>query len=419
MRSRAPISSAIAISGMLALAACSKSSAPEGHEHAAKPAPLAASSSASDPHAAHRAPGGEGNEANPHAGHMTSMPAAAPTGYAAVPLTPESAARINLTTAAVEEREFSRNLRTVGVVSVDETRTAHVHPKVRGFIEGIRANFVGREVKSGEVLCEIYSQEVHAAEIEFLALLERQGAGIPGSGEFAQAEASAQQKLLDAARRRLLLWDVPKSEVARLERTREARRTFPLVAPRPGVVVAKQAIDGMYVDPSMELYLLSDLSRVWVLGDIYERDLADVKVGDRAELAIEGISAPIEAKVAFIPPTLDEATRTVKIRFELDNADRRYRPGAFVSVSMDLPLGKGLAVPESAVIQTGVRAIVFVVRGDVAEPREVKLGPVAGGYYRVESGISAGEKVATGAQFLLDSDSRLRATSGPAGGHVH
>jgi Cu(I)/Ag(I) efflux system membrane fusion protein len=347
------------------------------------------------------------------------MPGAAPTGYAAVPLTPETSSRINHTTAVVEEREFSRKLRTVGVVAVDETRTAHVHPKVRGFIEGIRVNFIGREVKSGEVLCNIYSQEVHAAEIEFLALLERQGSSIPGSGEFAQAEASAQRKLLDAARRRLLLWDVPKSEVARLERTREARRTFPLVAPRSGVVVAKQAIEGMYVDNSMELYLLSDLSRVWVLADVYERDLGDVKVGDQAELTIEGVPRPVEAKVAFIPPTLAEATRTVKVRFELDNEDRRYRPGAFVSVKMDLPLGKGLAVPESAVIQTGARSIVFVVSGDAAEPREVTLGPLAGGFYRVKAGLSAGEKVATGAQFLLDSESRLRATSGPAGGHAH
>jgi Cu(I)/Ag(I) efflux system membrane fusion protein len=408
----------------LSVVACSKNSSPEAHDHGAKPAPLSAPSAADphaghgapDPHAGHRAPPGDGG--SDHTGHTGNMPGMAPSGYAPVPITPESASRINLTTVAVEEREFARQLRTVGVVTVDETRTAHVHPKVRGFIEGIRVNFVGREVKSGEVLCSIYSQEVFAAEIEFLALLERQGAGIPGTGEFAQAEAAAQKKLLDAARRRLLLWDVPKSEVARLESTREARRTFPLVAPRAGVVVAKQAIEGMYVDSSMELYLLSDLSRVWVLADVYERDLAAVKVGEMAELLIEGIPQTIEAKVAFMPPTLDEATRTVKIRFELDNKEKRYRPGSFATVNMDLPLGKGLAVPESAVIQTGVRSIVFVVGENAAEPREVKLGPLAGGFYRVDEGLSAGEKVATGAQFLLDSESRLSATGGKTG-HAH
>lgn len=406
----------------LALGACSKKSTPEAHDHAAKPAPLSAPSVA-DPHAGHRASPGDGGSdpkghGSDHKGHTGNMPGMAPSGYAPVPLTPESASRINLTTAAVEEREFTRQLRTVGVVTVDETRTAHVHPKVRGFIEGIRVNFVGQEVKSGAVLCSIYSQDVYAAEIEFLALLERQGAGMPGTGEFAQAEASAQRKLLEAARHRLLLWDVPKSEVARLESTREARRTFPLVAPRSGIVVAKQAIEGMYVDPSMELYLLSDLSRVWVLADVYERDLAAVKLGDEAELTIEGVPQTIEGKVAFMPPTLEEATRTIKIRFELDNADRRFRPGSFATVNMDLPLGKGLAVPESAIIQTGVRSIVFVVGEKAAEPREVKLGPLAGGFYRVDDGLSAGDKVATGAQFLLDSESRLGATGGKIG-HAH
>ncbi len=414
--------SAIALFTGFTVVACSKNSAPEGHDGAAKPAPLSAPSAA-DPHAGHGAPkesgaGDQASQPSNHAGHTGNMPGMAPSGYAPVPLTPESTSRINLTTAAVEEREFTRQLRTVGVVTVDETRTTHVHPKVRGFIEGIRVNFIGQEVKKGDVLCNIYSQEVYAAEIEFLALLERRGAATPGTGEFAEAEASAQRKLLDAARRRILLWDVPKSEVARLERTREARRTFPLVASRSGVVVAKQAIEGMYVDSSMELYLLSDLARVWVLADVYERDLAAVKVGDRAELLIEGFPQAIEGKVAFIPPTLEEATRTVKIRFELDNADRRYRPGSFVTVNMDLPFGKGLAVPESAVIQTGVRSIVFVVGANAAEPREVKLGPLAGGFYRVDEGLSAGDKVATGAQFLLDSESRLGATGGKTG-HAH
>jgi Cu(I)/Ag(I) efflux system membrane fusion protein len=320
----------------------------------------------------------------------------------------------------VEEREFTRTLRTAGVVTVDETRTSHVHAKVRGWIDGIRANFVGRKVASGETLCSIYSQEVFAAELEFLALIEGAGKVGASQGEFADAQARAQAQLLEAARRRLSLWDVPKAEVARLEATREARRTFALAAPRGGVIVAKQAVEGMYVEPSLELYLLSDLSRLWVLADVYDGDLPYVHVGDQAHLTLEGRSLPLHAAVAFVPPSLDEATRTLKIRFELDNKDNRLRPGAFVSVAMDLKLGKGLSVPESAVIRTGTRSIVFVVHGDVhAEPREVRLGPLVGDYYRVESGLSAGEQVATSAQFLLDSESRLRATSSPHGGHVH
>jgi Cu(I)/Ag(I) efflux system membrane fusion protein len=238
-------------------------------------------------------------------------------------------------------------------------------------------------------------------------------------GEFAQAEAQAQKQLIDAARRRLGLWDVPKAEIARLETTREPRRTFALVAPRPGVVVAKQAIQGMYVDPSIELYTLSDLSRVWVLVDVYETDVPYVHIGDHAQLTVEGRDRPIHAKAAFIPPTLDESTRTLKIRFELDNPKDELRPGTFVSAAMNLQIGKGLAVSEDAVIRTGARAIVFVVHGEHAEPREVVLGPLVGSHYRVNQGLAAGEDVATGAQFLLDSESRLRATSAPPGGHAH
>jgi membrane fusion protein, copper/silver efflux system len=352
-------------------------------------------------------PGMAGMPGMDHAGHGAKTPGL-PQGYAAITLDPGKAGALVLSTAPVEEREFTRTLRTVGVVALDETRTAHVHSKVRGWVDGIHVNFVGRKVAAGDALCSIYSQEVYAAEIEFASIVGRaQGPRDP---------------LLAAARQRLALWDVPRAEIARLEATREPRRTFPLLAPRAGVVVAKEAVQGLFVDPSIELYTLSDLSRVWVLADIYEADLPYVHVGDRARLAIEGRPDPVEAAIVFLSPTIDEATRTLKVRFELDNRDGKLRPGAFVTVMLDLHVGSGLAVPESAVIRTGTRNIVFVVHGEQGEhiePREVVLGPLVGDRYRVESGLSAGEKVATSAQFLLDSESRLRATSGPGGGHVH
>jgi Cu(I)/Ag(I) efflux system membrane fusion protein len=205
----------------------------------------------------------------------------------------------------------------------------------------------------------------------------------------------------------------------RLETTRQPKRTFMLKAPRSGVVVAKEAIQGMFVDPSVELYTISDLSHTWVLADVYEDDVPYVHVGDHAHLTIQGREGGFHAAVAFVPPTLDEATRTMKVRFELDNKDGSLRPGGFVSVALDVPLGRGLAVPESAVILTGTRALVFVVQGNRAEPREIKVGPLVGDHYRVDAGLAAGELVATGAQFLLDSESRLQASSAPRGGHVH
>ena len=342
-----------------------------------------------------------------------------PAGYAPVTLDPARATALGIKTIEVAERDFSRTIRTVGVVGLDETRTVHVHSKVRGWIDTIHVDFVGRKVKAGEPLCSLYSQEVYAAELEFLSVLDRTQNRAAPTGEFAQQEQRAQQQLLDAGRRRLSLWDVPRAEIERLESTRDAKKTFPLLAPHGGTVVDKQALDGMFVDPSVELYTLSDLSRVWVLVDLYEADVSSVHVGDVARLAVEGVDTPLEAKVTFLAPTVDEATRTLKVRFELPNADGRLRPGAFVTVSMDLGSSRALAVPENAVIRTGTRSIVFVAHGEHAEhlqPREIAIGPVIGDFYRVDGGLAAGERVATGAQFLLDSESRLRA-SGGGGGH--
>jgi Cu(I)/Ag(I) efflux system membrane fusion protein len=311
---------------------------------------------------------------------------------------------MGLATEAIGERDFSRRLRTVGVVAVDETRTAHVHARVRGWIEGFHVQYVGRRVRAGEPMVSLYSQEVYAAELE-LASIARSPVRSP--------------ELIEAARKRLALWEVGSSIIAEVEATGQPQRTFPVLAPRAGTVVAKQAFDGLFIDPSIELYTITDLSRVWVVADIYEADVALVRTGSPARLAIEGQPAPVAARVAFLSPTIDEPTRTRKARFELANPDGSVLPGAFVTVELELALGRGLAVPESAVIRTGERAIAFVVHSGVhAEPREIQIGPLVGAYYRVDGGLAAGDQVATGAQFLLDSESQLRATSGAGGGHA-
>lgn len=339
-----------------------------------------------------------------HQGHDMPSPGTTPLphGYAAVNVEPSQLAPLALSTALIEETDVTRTLRTVGVVGLDETRTAHVHSKVRGWIDKLAVSYVGQQVKPGDVLCTIYSQEVYSAEIELLSVQ-----GQPGP-------------LLQAARRRLALWDVPRAEIDRLERSREPRQTFPLLAPRPGIVVAKQALQGMYVDASLELYTLSDLSRIWVQADIYEADVPFVAKGASARLRIGGASDFMPAQVAFLSPTLDEATRTRKVRFELPNADGKLLPGSFVTVELEVQLGRARTVPESAVIRTGTRSIVFVAGGDpptTFEPREVKLGALVGDAYLIESGLEPGERLATGAQFLLDSESRVRASSRPGGAH--
>jgi Cu(I)/Ag(I) efflux system membrane fusion protein len=362
------------------------------------------------------APSIHAQHAHEHAGHGTLPPsqptnagsasAAMPTGFAPVALDPAQATAMGLTSEVVSERDFARRIRTVGVVGVDETRTAHVHTRVRGWIERFYVQFVGRKVRAGEPLVSIYSQEVYAAQLELASLLRSPGRS---------------PELLTAARDRLALWDVPESVIAKVEETGAPQRTFPVLAPRSGVVIAKQAFEGLFIDPSIELYTISDLSRVWVVADIYEGDVAFVKAGSTARLSIEGQPAPITAKVKFLYPTIDEPTRTRKVRFELANRDGLLLPGAFVTVELELATARGLAVPESAVIHTGERAVVFVLHGahgEHAEPREVTLGPLFGDHYRVDAGLRAGERVATGAQFLLDSESRLRASSGTGGGHA-
>ncbi len=353
-----------------------------------------------DEHAAHRA--STPPPADEHADHQGTS-STRPDGFAPVALDPDQAKAMGLTTEVVSEREFRKTVRTVGLVTVDETRTAHVHSRVRGWIEGYYVQFVGRKVKKGEALVSLYSQELYAAQLE-LASLIRSPVKSP--------------ELLVAARNRLALWNVPASVIEQLERTGEAQRTIPVLSPRAGVVVAKQAFEGLFVDPSLELYTISDLSRVWILADIYEADVSSVSVGSSATLTVEGVGEPLTAKVAFLYPTIDERTRTRKARFELANVSAAVMPGAFVTVELELVQQRGLAVPESAVIRTGARSIVFVVHGTHAEPREVKLAGRVGDYYRVEAGVVAGERVATGAQFLLDSESRLRASSAPSGGHA-
>src|SRR5690349_13977206 len=187
---------------------------------------------------------------DPHAAHNSSP---SPEGFAPVMVDPAQAAAMGLTTEPVAERDFTRHIRTVGVVTVDETRTAHVHTRVRGWIEAYHVKFVGKKVRAGQALVSIYSQEVYAAEMELASLARNPGRS---------------PELLKAARQRLELWDVPASVIDEVEKTGEPQKTFPIRAPRSGVVVAKQAFEGQFVDPSLELYTISDLSTVWVLADI-------------------------------------------------------------------------------------------------------------------------------------------------------
>ncbi len=359
-------------------------------------------------------------------GHAVGEPAApasasaheshVPPGYAPVDLGPERAQRFGVRTEPALRRALEREVRTVGVVRTDETRESHVHVKWTGWIEEFFVSYVGQRVKRGEPLFSVYSPDLVTAQQEFLIALRR-AAGARASER--PAEIRAAESNLDAARAKLLLWDVPADAIARLEAKGEIQRAVTVRAPRAGTVLEKKVLPGMYVEPAMELYVIADLSRVWVLADLYEYEIAFVQVGQPASFAPVGAgAAEIGATVAFVDPTIDALARSVKVRLEVANDDGALRPGAYGTVRLRIALAEAVVVPSDAVLETGARSLAFVRAGDgVFEPRELRTGARAGGFVQILEGLDAGEEVVTRAQFLLDSESRLRAAAGPRPAH--
>jgi Cu(I)/Ag(I) efflux system membrane fusion protein len=293
-------------------------------------------------------------------------------------------------------------------VAVDERRVHHIHPKLEGYVERLNVDFTGRFVREGEPLLEIYSPELVATQQEYL--LARR-ARIEAKDSATQGVAEDSAALLEAARRRLLLWDISPRDIERLDATGEVRRRLNLYAPMSGYVLEKTVLHGMRVTPMDSLFRIADLDSVWVMADVYEQDLPRVALGARAEITASHLpDRTWTGRVAFIAPVLDEATRTIKVRIEVPNEDAALKPEMFADVVLHYGGESSLAVPESAVIDTGRRQVVFVDRADgTLEPRTVRLGAKAGGLFPVRSGVAEGEEVVVSASFLLDSESSLRA----------
>jgi len=320
----------------------------------------------------------------------------------------------------VRREALTREVRTVGIVRTDETRESHVHVKWEGWIQEFYVSYVGQQVERGDPLFSVYSPDLVTAQAELLVARARaiaaRGSGRPGERESAEA-------LLDTARTKLRLFDVPDDAIARVEQEGHVLRALTVRAPRSGTVIEKMALPGMYVEPPMDLYTIADLSRVWVLADLYEYEVPYVRVGQAASFAPVGVevsSPELEATVAFVAPTVGRKTRTVKVRLELPNEDGRLRPGAYGTVRLEIPLEAALVVPADAVLDTGTRQLAFVQVGEGRfEPRAVTLGARAGGSVQVLEGLDEGEQVVTRAQFMLDSESRLRATPTSGTKHEH
>lgn len=324
----------------------------------------------------------------------------------AVHLTPAQLTTFGVTFGTVEQRTLTTDVRTAGTVVMDESRVATVTPKINGFVERLYVNTTGQPVRRGEPLAEIFSAELVAAEEELLLArrLDRTvgQSGVPGV-------PSSSGELLAAARRRLRLWDVSEAQIDDVLRTGRSRRTITLYSPATGVVTDKKVTQGQAVQAGAELYVVADLSSVWVDAQVRESDATDLRVGSGADLAFATYPGrTYKGRVTFLYPTVAEQTRSLRARISIANADGMLKPGMYATVRLSSPTRSALTVPRSAVLQTGERAVVFVDQGKGAlRPMDVVTGRAAGEYVEILSGVAAGQRVVTSAQFLLDSESNL------------
>lgn len=336
---------------------------------------------------------------------------------------------IGVKTTEVSVRPLQKIIRTVGRVEYDERRLATINTKIEGWIEKLHVDYTGRYIKKGEPLAEIYSPELIATQQEYLNTMKwfsksedqnlpagRQG---PKSriGDMLSADS---EKILTAARQRLKLWDITDSQIKKIEESGSPLRTFTVFSPVSGYVVQKMALQGMKVMPGEKLFDVADLSSVWIVSDIYEYELPMIREGQSASISLSYFPGKdFHAKIDYIYPALSGDTRTAKVRFTIPNQGGRLKPQMFTNVEIKLNLGRKLSIPDDAVLDTGARQIVYVDKGEgYFEPREIMLGISAEGYREVIRGLKAGEKVASSATFLIDSEAQLKNVT-PLGGHKH
>jgi membrane fusion protein, copper/silver efflux system len=329
-------------------------------------------------------------------------------GYTSIHLGSDRQQLIGVQIGKVEKRKLSKTIRAVGLIAVDETALHHIHAKFEGYVERLFVDYTGKPVRKGQPLVSIYSPDLLATQQEYLLAYR-------AWRQFSQSSnpdlARSGKDLYDSARQRLLLWDIRPADIERLEKTGAPVKALTLYSPIDGTVMAKNAVQGNRVMPGDSLFEIAGLQRVWALADVYEYEIPLVHVGQTAVVTLSYLPGrEWRGRVTFISPVVDEKTRTVKVRVELDNRDMTLKPDMFAQVQIEQSAGDVVAVPVDAVLSTGSRTIVFLPReGGRFEPREVKLGNRVDGYYQVVSGLAEGDPVVTQANFLIDSESRLKA----------
>jgi RND family efflux transporter MFP subunit len=336
-----------------------------------------------------------------------------------IKIDPATLQNIGVVTETVRTRNLTKTIRTSATVAVDERRIFTVNAKVMGWAEKLYADFTYQKVEPGQPLLSIYSPELVAAQEEYLQALAGVKKLAPGGSPELKDQAN---QMLASTRRKFQYWDIPESELQRVEAAGVPQKALSLFAPAGGVVLEKMVVQGQQIMPGMPLYKIADLSLVWIMADVYQEDLSFVKIGQEAGVELSYFPGrPFKGMVAYIPPLLESASRTASIRVEVRNTPGlELKPGMFATVSIQSPAAvDALAVPEQAVIRSGTRNIVVLSLGNGRFlPKEVRLGLSAGGYVQVLEGLAVNDLIVTSSQFLIDSESNLKAAvqqlTGPA-----
>lgn len=338
-----------------------------------------------------------------------SMPRTVP-GLVPIRLGMDRVQLIGVRTAPAALEDLTAELRTVGFVSADEAKIARVHTRFSGWIERLAVSETGQRVARGQVLASIYNLELLPAQQEFLTA--RRWGSEPASPDGPASKHQLSGSLESDARARLELFGMSPADIDRLAETGQPSRTATVTSPSSGYVISKNAVRGAFVQPGTQLFEIADLSRVWVIAEIYEHEVSRVRVGQAADVRLAAYpDEHFSGKLGLLYPAVDARTRTLRARIELDNARMQLRPGMYADVSIQLAPARGVVIPVEALADTGDFQYVFVAKPEGEfEPRRVRAGHRSGDKIQIAEGLSAGEIVVTTSSFLIDSESRLRAT---------
>jgi RND family efflux transporter MFP subunit len=335
---------------------------------------------------------------------------AQPIAPAAMQISPDRQQLIGMRYGYAEWSTDGQTIRAVGRVVPDETRVTRIHAKVEGWIERVSVGFTGELIKEGQPLLTLYSPELLASQQELLLAIKARDLMQHSSMAESSGNSAA---LVEAARHRLELWDLSPSQIAAVEHTGKAIKSVTLYSPASGYVTARNAFPSQRVTPETELYTVTDLSRIWVMADVFEADAPQIRVGQTATITMPGMSNTLTAKVTYLQPQIDPTTRTMKARLELGNPGLRLKPEMFVELSMQIGGARRLLVPAEAVLDSGVSKTIFLDRGNgYFEPRAVDTGLRIGDRVEIVKGLQPGERIVTSATFLLNSESQMKSASG-------